>query len=72
MRRHEDDLTAEHQAGAAGAGAAVHAPGLELRPPTARGRRRPETEGRGALSRSPDQDGVRGQAGTQLGRRGKL
>ena len=68
MRRHEDDLSAEHQAGAAGAGAAVHAPRLELRPPAAR--RRQETQGR-TLQQPPDQDRAGGQAGTKLGRRGK-
>ena len=67
MRRHEDDLPAEHQAGAAGAGASVHAPGLQLRPPAAgRGQ---ATQGR--TLQPPHQDRAGGQAGAQLGRRGE-
>lgn len=67
MRRHENDLPAEHQAGAAGAGASVHAPGLQLRPPAAR--RRQATQGR--TLQPPHQDRARGQAGAKLGWRGE-
>ena len=44
MRSNEDDLTAEHQAGAAGGPEPVHGPGLQLRPQTAVGARRSPEE----------------------------
>ena len=65
MRRDEDDLPAEHQAGAARAraAAAAHAAGLQLGPAP-----RPRQAGR-SLSRPPSQDRVRGEAGAVLGHR---
>ena len=67
MRRDEDDLPAEHQAGAARAraAAAAHAAaGLQLGPAP-----RPRQAARRRLPRPPSQDRVRGEAGAVLGHR---
>ena len=67
MRRHQDDLSSDHQAGASGRSQPVDGPRLQLRSSL-----QPEADSQedDILQSPPSQDGVWSQTGAKLGWRG--